>query len=38
MFPRFDYLFNIALVAACVYIGLVVGNLLFNFALTILGV
>jgi hypothetical protein len=33
MFPRLDYLFNIALVASIAYIALVLFNALFRFAL-----
>jgi hypothetical protein len=38
MFPKFDFLFNLGLVLACAYVGLVLGNVVFHFALTILGV
>jgi len=37
MFPKLDFLFNLGLVACFAYIGLVIGNALFNFALIILG-
>jgi hypothetical protein len=38
MFPKFDFLFNFALYACLAYIGLVIGNALFHFAITLLGV
>jgi hypothetical protein len=37
MFPKFDFLFDIALCAGLAYIGIVIGNALFHFALTLLG-
>lgn len=38
MFPKFDFLFNLGLVLACAYVGLVLGNVVLHFTLTILGV
>jgi hypothetical protein len=37
MFPKFDFLFNFALYACLAYIGLVIGNALFHFAITFIG-
>jgi hypothetical protein len=38
MFPKLDYLFNIALVVCLAYIALVLGVALFRFAVILLGV
>jgi hypothetical protein len=37
MFPKLDYLFNLFLYASMAYIGLVVGNVLFRFAILLIG-
>lgn len=35
MFPKLDYLFNIALVCACAYIALILGVVLARFAIVL---
>jgi hypothetical protein len=37
MFPKYDFLFNVALYACLAYLGLVIGYALFRFALTLIG-
>jgi len=37
MFPKLDFLFNLGLVACFAYLGLVIGNALFHFAIILLG-
>jgi hypothetical protein len=37
MFPKFDFLFNLGLVVCLAYLGLVIGNALFHFAVILLG-
>jgi hypothetical protein len=37
MFPKFDFLFNVGLVACLAYVGLVVAVALFRFAILLIG-
>jgi len=37
MFPKLDFLFNVALYACFAYIGLIIANVLFHFINTLLG-